>query len=85
MEPRCLKKTPFREVPTAQKCCKKQYEIKIFVVRDQNMTKKTPTRQMLITIKDLQKQLKKVKKNRFDSCPRLKNLVKNNTKSRFSS
>ena len=40
MEPRCLKKTPFREVPTAQKCCKKQYEIKIFVVRDQNMTKK---------------------------------------------
>ena len=48
---------------TVQKCCKKQYEIKIFVVRDQNMTKKTPTRQMLITIKDLQKQLIKVKKN----------------------
>ena len=86
MEPRCLKKTPFREVPTAQKCCKKQYEIKIFVVRDQNMTKKTPTRQMLITIKDLQKQLKKVKQKQFfDSCPRLKNHVKNNTKSRFSS
>ena len=56
-----LKKTPFREVPTAQKCCKKQYEIKIFVLHEQNMTKKTPTRQMLITIKDLQKQLKKVK------------------------
>ena len=80
-----VKKTLFRQLPTAQKSCKKQYEIKIFVVRDQNMTKKTPTRQMLITIKDLQKQLKKVNKNRFDSCPRLKNLVKNNTKSRFSS
>ena len=77
MEPRCLKKTPFREVPTAQKCCKKQYEIKIFVVRDQNMTKKTPTRQMLITKKDLQKQLKKVKQKQcIDSCPRLKNIVK---------
>ena len=25
-------------VETAQKCCKKQYEIKIFVVRDQKMT-----------------------------------------------
>ena len=30
----------FREVPTAQKCCKKSYEIKIFFVRDENMTKK---------------------------------------------
>ncbi len=36
---KCQKMTPFREVPTAQKCGKKQYEIKIFVVRDQNMTK----------------------------------------------
>ena len=26
-------------MPTAQKCCKKQYEIKIFVLHDQNMTK----------------------------------------------
>ena len=25
-------------MPTAQKSCKKQYEIKIFVVRDQKMT-----------------------------------------------
>ena len=32
------KKTVFPEVPTAQKCRKKQYEIKIFVVRDQKMT-----------------------------------------------
>ena len=56
-------------MPTAQKCCKKQYEIKIFVVRDQNMTKKTPTRQMLITIKDLQKQLKKVKTKMFRQLP----------------
>ena len=63
MEPRCLQKTYFRKVPTAQKCVKKQYEIKIFVVRDQNMTKNTPTRQMLIRIKDLQKQLKKIKIN----------------------
>ena len=31
------KKTVFPEVPTAQKCCKKQYEIKIFVVREQEM------------------------------------------------
>ena len=32
---------------------------------------------MLITKKDLQKQLKKVKQNQcFDSCPRLKNIVK---------
>ena len=32
------KKAVFSEVPGAQKCCKKQYEIKIFVVRDQKMT-----------------------------------------------
>ncbi len=34
-----LKKTPFRRVPTAQKCSKKQYEIEIFVLHDQNLTK----------------------------------------------
>ncbi len=39
MEPSSLKKTPFREVPTAQNCRKKQFEIKILVVHDQNMTK----------------------------------------------
>ena len=39
---------------------------------------------MLITIQDLQKQLKSNKtKQCFDSCPRLKNAVKNNTESRF--
>ena len=32
------KKAVFSEVPGAQKCCKKQYEIKIFVVRDQKTT-----------------------------------------------
>ena len=32
------KKAFFSEVPGAQKCCKKHYEIKIFVVRDQKMT-----------------------------------------------
>ena len=57
-----VNKRMFRQLPTAEKSCKKQYEINIFVVRDQNMTTKTPTRQMLITIKDLQKQLKKVRK-----------------------
>ena len=36
----------------AQKYCKKQYEIKIFVVHNQHMTNTiTHTRQMLITIK----------------------------------
>ena len=43
---------------TAEKCFKKRYEINIFFVRDQNMTKKTPMRQMLITMKDLQKHVK---------------------------
>ena len=33
------KKTPIRQRPTAPKCCKKPYEIKIFVLHDQNMTK----------------------------------------------
>ena len=59
---------------TAQKCGKKEYEIKIFVVRDQNMTKKTFTRQMLITIKDLQKQLKMVRKTPFRQLPTAQNL-----------
>ena len=78
-------KTMFRQLPTAQKSCKKQYEIKIFVVRDQNMTKKTTTRQMLITIKDLQNQLKKVKKNNVSTAaPGSKMFVKNNTESRVS-
>ena len=33
-----MKNTLFRDVPTAQKCCKKQYEIKIFVLSDQKST-----------------------------------------------
>ena len=59
----------FRQLPTAQKSSKKQCEIKIFVARDQNMTKKTPTRQMLITIKDLQKPLKNDKNKMFRQLP----------------
>ncbi len=31
------KKTPLQGMPTAQKCCKKQYRIKIFVLSDQKM------------------------------------------------
>ena len=31
------KKTMFRQLPTAQKSCTKQYEIKIFVLSDQKM------------------------------------------------
>ena len=37
-KPKSVKKTVFPEVPTAQKCCKKQYEINIFVVRGQKKT-----------------------------------------------
>ena len=49
------------------------------------MTKKTTTRQMLITIKDLQNQLKKVKKNNVSTAaPGSKMFVKNNTESRVS-
>ena len=33
-----VKKTMFRQLPTAQKCCKKQYRIKIFVLSDQKCT-----------------------------------------------
>ena len=32
-----VKKTLFRQLPTAQKSCKKPYEIKIFVLSDQKM------------------------------------------------
>ena len=30
-----VEKTPFRDLPTSPKCCKKQYKIKIFVLGDQ--------------------------------------------------
>ena len=33
------KNSLFPRMPTAPKCCKKQYEIKIFLLHDQNMTK----------------------------------------------
>ena len=81
-----LKMTPFRKVPTAQKCCKKQYEIKIFVLSDWKSIHASNTSHMLAKTKKTHKKQKKVsKRNRFNLCPRLQNAVKNNRKSRFSS
>ena len=56
---------PFRQVPTAQNCCKKQYKIKIFAVRDQNMTKNNTHAQDANHEKGLTKTSKNNKKNTF--------------------
>ena len=80
------KKTPFRRVPTAPKCCKKQYEIKIFVLPDQNMTKNVTHAPRANHDKGLTKTAKKwQKKHLCKECPWLKNAVKNHTKSNFRS
>ena len=77
--------SPFQQVPKAQKCYKKQYEIKIFVVHNQHMTNTiTHTRQMLITKKGCQKQQKKEKqKHIFEECLQLKSAVKTIRKQDF--
>ena len=54
---------PFREVPTAQKCCKKQWEIKIFLLHDQNMTKNVTHAPRANYDKGLTKTAKNDKKN----------------------
>ena len=76
---------PFREVPTAQKCCKKQWEIKIFLLHDQNMTKNNTHAQDANHDKGLTKTAKNHKKKHiFKDCSQRKSAVKNNTESRFS-
>ena len=67
------KKTHFQRLLTAQKCCKKQYRIKIFVLSDQKDPKKGcpnfgpkfgPTFSFDLDPK-MVKQLKMIKKNTF--------------------
>ena len=59
------KNDSFEEMPTAPKCCKKQYEIKIFAVRDQNMTKNNNHAPDANHDKGLTKTPKHSKKNTF--------------------
>ena len=60
-----LKKTPFRRVPTAPKCCKNNMKSRFSPCVTKTWPKITPTRQMLITIRGLQKHLPIVKKTPF--------------------
>ena len=62
---KCLKIAPFRQALTAQKCCKKQYRIKIFLLHDENMTKSTTHAPRANHDKGLRKTLQNVRKNTF--------------------
>ena len=63
------KNNPFEEVPTAPKCCKKHYEIKIFFSHDQNMTKNVPHAGRANHDQELTKTAKKHKQKHFQSMP----------------
>ena len=52
------KKTPFHRLPTAQKCCKKQYKIKIFVWGDEKVHSCPQANQNTKFAKQNQKKLK---------------------------
>ena len=81
-----LKIAPFRQVLTAQKCCKKQYRIKIFLLHDENMTKSATHARRANQDKGLTKTAKNnQQKHIFKDCSQRKSVVKNNTESRFSS
>ena len=56
------KNDSFEEVPTAPKCCKKQYEIKIFFSHDQHVTKNVPHARRANHDKELTKTAKNSKK-----------------------
>ena len=75
------KKTPFHRLPTAQKCCKKQYKIKIFVWGDEKVHSCPQANQNTKFAKQNQKKTKITPGNR---CPQLRNPIKNNRKSWFS-
>ncbi len=80
------KKTPFRRIPTAQNCCKTQYNNKIFLSHNENITKNMSNAPDADYHKRLTKATKKDnKKQRLHGCPRLQSAVKNNMESRFSS
>ena len=56
-------------MPTAPKCCKKHYEIKIFFSHDQNMTKNVPHARRANHDQELTKTAKKHKQKHFQSMP----------------
>ena len=65
-------------MPTTQKYYKKQYEINIFLLHDQNMTKNNPHAQDAYQDKGLTKNSKNDKqKHIFKDCSQRKNAVKN--------
>ena len=76
---------PFRQVLTAQKCCRKQYRIKIYLLHDENMTKSTTHAPRANHDKGLTKTAKNdPKKHIFKDFLQRKSAVKNNTESRLS-
>ena len=71
-------------MPTAPKCCKKHWEIKIFFSHDQNMTKNVPHAGRANRDQELTKTAKKQKKNILKECPQRKSAVKKKAETIFS-
>ena len=71
-------------MPTAPKCCKKHYEIKIFFSHDQNMTKNVPHAGRANHDQELTKTAKKHKQKHFQSMPTAQKCCKKKAETIFS-